>query len=65
MPYLNHFITSDLKDASFEWTDDRKKSLENIIYLLTYTPIMQSSDWSLPFELMYDTSDYVIGDVLG
>ena len=26
---------------------------------------MQSSDWSLPYELMYDVSDFVVGVVLG
>ena len=26
---------------------------------------MQSPNWSLPFELMCDASDYVVGTVLG
>ena len=54
-----------LKDAPLEWTDDYQKSFEKIIYLLTYAPIMQSPDWSLPFELMCDASDFAIGAVLG
>jgi hypothetical protein len=28
-------------------------------------PIIQSLDWSQPFEIMCDTSDYTIGAVLG
>ena len=54
-----------LKDAPFEWTDDCQKSFEKIICLLTSAPIMQSPDWSLPFELMCDASDFAIGVVLG
>ena len=53
-----------LKDAPFEWTDNCQKSFEKIICLLTSAPIMQSPDWSLPFELMCDASDFAIGDVL-
>ena len=32
---------------------------------LTTAPIIISLDWDLPFELMYDASDYPIGAVLG
>ena len=54
-----------LKDATFEWTEECQKSFEKIISLLTSAPIMQSPDWSLPFELMCDASDYAVGAVLG
>ena len=33
--------------------------------MLTSAPIMQSPDWTLPFEIMCDASDYAIGAVLG
>nr|GEV98027.1 hypothetical protein [Tanacetum cinerariifolium] len=32
---------------------------------LTEAPILIASDWDMPFELMYDASDYAIGAVLG
>ena len=28
-------------------------------------PIMQPPDWTLPFEIMCDASDYAVGAVLG
>ena len=33
--------------------------------LLTTAPIMSAPDWTLPFELMCDASDYAMGAVLG
>nr|GEX14252.1 reverse transcriptase domain-containing protein [Tanacetum cinerariifolium] len=32
---------------------------------LTEASILIASDWDMPFELMYDASDFVIGAVLG
>ena len=28
-------------------------------------PIVQPPDWNLPFEIMYDASDYAVGTILG
>jgi len=33
--------------------------------LLTFAPVIQPPDWSLPFEIMCDASDYAMGAVLG
>ena len=54
-----------LKDTPFEWTDDCQRYFEKIICLLTFALIMQSSDWSWPFALMCDASDFVVCAVLG
>ena len=41
-----------------------KKPLLNL-NLLTSAPVIQPPDWSLPFEIMCDASDCVMGAVLG
>ena len=41
-----------------------KKLLKSLKGLLITTPIMQAPDWSLPFELMCDASDFAVGAVL-
>jgi hypothetical protein len=39
---------------------------ESAKYLdMTSAPVIQSPDWHLPFEIMCDVSDYVVGAVLG
>ena len=32
---------------------------------LISAPIVQPPDWNLPFEIMCDASDYVVGAILG
>ena len=32
---------------------------------LIEAPILQSPNWDLPFEIMYDASNYAVGVVLG
>ncbi|XP_073302650.1 uncharacterized protein [Primulina huaijiensis] len=53
------------KDTQFEWTQKCENAFKKIINLLITSPILQPPDWSLPFELMCDASDYAIGAVLG
>jgi hypothetical protein len=53
------------KDTKFEWTDECMIAFNTLKKLLTSTPIMMAPDWSLPFELMCDASDFALGAVLG
>ena len=53
------------KDAKFEWTSECQKSFQTLKEKLTSAPIIQSPDWSLPFEIMCDASNHAVGAVLG
>ena len=52
-------------DVKFEWTKECKEAFKILKKLLTSAPIMMALDWSLPFELMCDASDFALGAVLG
>ena len=54
-----------LKESNFEWTEECEVSFKKLVHMLMSIPIMQAPDWSLPFEIMCDASDYAIGAVLG
>lgn len=53
------------KDAPFEWTQACQEDFKTLIGKLTSAPIMQPPDWTLPFEIMCDASDFAVGVVLG
>jgi hypothetical protein len=53
------------KDVPFEFDDACIKSFETLKKALISAPIIQPPDWSLPFEIMCDASDYAVGAVLG
>ncbi|KAM1262754.1 hypothetical protein ACFX2G_028456 [Malus domestica] len=53
------------KEVAFEFTKECTASFNQLKELLTTAPIIVPSDWSLPFELMCDASDYALGAVLG
>ena len=53
------------KDVPFEFDDACLKSFEILKKALTSAPIIQPPDWSLPFEITCDASDYAVGAVLG
>ncbi|XP_059431551.1 uncharacterized protein LOC132165063 [Corylus avellana] len=54
-----------VKEAKFDWTKECMTAFNTLKLLLTSTPIMRAPDWSLPFELMCDASDFAVGAVLG
>ena len=51
------------KDAPFEFTDEYLKAFKNLKKALASASIIQPLDWSLPFEIMYDASDFAVGAV--
>ncbi|CAN6554089.1 unnamed protein product [Malus baccata var. baccata] len=53
------------KEVAFEFTNECTESFNQLKELLTTAPIIVPPDWSLPFELMCDASDYAVGAVLG
>ncbi|GJW69376.1 reverse transcriptase domain-containing protein [Tanacetum coccineum] len=52
------------KDSVFNFDEECNKAFETLKEKLTNSPIMVSPNWSLPFELMCDASDFTIGSVL-
>jgi hypothetical protein len=53
------------KDTKFEWTNECMEAFNTLKKLLTSAPITRAPNWNLPFELMGDASDFVVGVVLG
>ena len=52
-------------DAPFEFDDACLIAFELLKNALISAPIIQPPDWSLPFKIMCDASDYAVGVVLG
>ncbi|RVW89451.1 Retrovirus-related Pol polyprotein from transposon 17.6 [Vitis vinifera] len=57
--------TTVKEDVEFIWTKACQEAFKKLKSLLTTAPIVRSPNWSLPFELMCDASDYAVGSVLG
>ncbi|CAM8934116.1 unnamed protein product [Rhodiola kirilowii] len=53
------------KDVPFEFTDQCRAAFDELKEALTSTPIIRAPDWTQPFEIMCDASDYAVGAVLG
>ena len=53
------------QDVPFVFDDACRQAFDTLRTLLSTAPIIQPPDYSLPFEIMCDASDYAIGAVLG
>ncbi|GJS88259.1 reverse transcriptase domain-containing protein [Tanacetum coccineum] len=54
-----------VKDAPFNFSEECIQAFDKLKCKLTHAPIMIKPNWSLPFEIMCDTSDYDVRAVLG
>ncbi|GJZ91004.1 reverse transcriptase domain-containing protein [Tanacetum coccineum] len=53
------------KDALFNFFEDCIHAFDKLKHELTQAPIIIKPDWSLPFEVMCNASNYAVGAVLG
>jgi hypothetical protein len=53
------------KDVSFQFDEKCLAAFRALKGALVSAPIIQHPDWSQPFEIMCDASDYAVGAVLG
>ena len=53
------------KDKDFIINEEGKRVFTMLKQALIEAPILESPNWDLPFEIMCDASDYVVGAVLG
>jgi hypothetical protein len=59
---LTHLLQ---KDVAFGFDEKCLAAFQTLKSVLVNAPIIQPLDWSQPFEIMSDASDYAIGVVLG
>ncbi|GJZ83654.1 reverse transcriptase domain-containing protein [Tanacetum coccineum] len=59
---MTHFLE---KETPFVFSKECMESFEILKMKLTEAPILVAPDWDLPFEIMYDASDFAMGAVLG
>ncbi|XP_042449055.1 uncharacterized protein LOC122033980 [Zingiber officinale] len=54
-----------IKETEFLFDENCLDAFSRLKEALISAPIMQVPDWTLPFEIMCDASDYAVGAVLG
>ena len=53
------------KEVDFVFDEECMRAFNTLKEALTSTPIIVPPNWSIPFEIMCDASDYAVGAVLG
>ena len=53
------------KDATFDFNEECQRAFEKLKEFLTLASVIQPPNWDLPFEIMCNTNDYVVGSMLG
>lgn len=61
---LNKLTSQGKKAPPFEWTTDAENSFKKLKECLVVAPVLSCPDYSLPFEVQTDASDFGIGAVL-
>jgi hypothetical protein len=59
---LTHLLQ---KDVALDFDEKCLAAFRTLKSALVSAPIIQPPDWSQPFKIMCDASDYTVGDVLG
>jgi hypothetical protein len=59
---LTHLLQNDV---AFDFDEKCLAAIRTLKSALVSAPIIQPSDWSQPFEIMCDASDYAVGVVFG
>ncbi|CAL9019112.1 unnamed protein product, partial [Prunus brigantina] len=65
MAIFSDMVERFMEDAVFEFDKTCMEAFTTLKKELTSAPIIIAPDWSLPFEIMCDASDFAIGAVLG
>ncbi|GJW18734.1 reverse transcriptase domain-containing protein [Tanacetum coccineum] len=63
--FYRRFIKDFEKDTMFEFKEECHNAFKLLKEKLTCAPVIVSPNWSLPFELMCDASDFAVGAILG
>ncbi|XP_072078002.1 uncharacterized protein [Arachis hypogaea] len=59
-----HIAPEDHKDVEFELSTDCMEAFDKLKIALTQAPIVRGPEWSQPFEIMCDASNYAVGAAL-